>query len=91
MFRQKIKYRQRLFGISAIPISTVEYIRPLISSKVQINFDRNSDRNSDEINFGGNPSKYITYNLKLSSKESLNGILPTGANLSSTSQLSQRE
>jgi hypothetical protein len=27
-----------------------------ISSKVKINFEENSDRNPDEINFGGNPS-----------------------------------
>jgi hypothetical protein len=30
--------------------------RPIISSKVKINFDRNSDQNFDEINFGGSPS-----------------------------------
>jgi hypothetical protein len=30
--------------------------RPIISSKVEINFDWNSDRNTDEINFGGNPT-----------------------------------
>jgi hypothetical protein len=31
--------------------------------KVEINFNRNSDGNSDEVNFGGNPSFMIWYVL----------------------------
>jgi hypothetical protein len=37
-------------------------VGPIISSKVAINFNRNSDRNSEEINFAGPPT-YDLFNI----------------------------
>jgi hypothetical protein len=65
-FRFSPKYVKKILSFTEISQKfnshCLSEFRPIISSKFKINFDWNSDRHSDEINFVGNPSYGVGQN-----------------------------